>query len=264
MNRQAFYYKEDELLDLYGTFINLYLNTISFKPNFYLSFPANNKTCRVRKLSQVPRRELFFGLNKTQQAGFEILNMDLPEQVLHFRQPEFTFVRGDQATFRGIPVDHFKSCQNWPELDASYHIDYFFTKPGYSQGVAFDNRPVPIAAVIEGTSNGRSIRNEYNYFKYRTSVQNRKDLFSQPEGYWCEGQTDRREIPQIGYDISYVMETISSGTGQARSVKVTYAFESNAASYELIMETPGTFGPSNYKIIHDFNSGKLLVCFLFR
>ncbi len=259
MNRQVFFYKEDELLNLYGTFFSGTLTAlnISFSNIILLKFfLANNKTCSVRKLSEVPRRELFFGFNKIEQAGYEIFNMDLPEQVLHFRQPEFTFVRGNQTIFRGIPVDHFKSCQNWPLLDISYHIDYFFTKPGYKQGVAYDDRPVPIAAIIEGNSNRGIVRNEYNYFKYRTNVEKRKDLFSQPEGYWCEGQTDKKELPQIPYDFSYVMESISSGANTGRSVRVSFAYESNIASYELIMEKPGIFGVSNYKIIHDFNSGK--------
>lgn len=33
----------------------------------------------------------------------------------------------EQTTYRGIPVNRFRSCQEWPESKASLQIDYYFT-----------------------------------------------------------------------------------------------------------------------------------------
>lgn len=175
----------------------------------------------MKKINETNPREVFFGLVEYEQAGYKIKNMLPPEDILHFRQPNFTFFKAEPTTIRGIPVDHFKSCQNWDLLQASYHIDYFFTKPGYKTAVTFDDKPVPILAVIEGSlSNGRKIRNEYNYFKYRTSVQKRTDIFSQPPGYYCERQTDKKKLPDMPDSFTFVEESIVSGTSMGKSAKV--------------------------------------------
>ena len=104
---------------------------------------------------------------------------------------------------------HYKSCQDWPEIKANIHIDYFFKgktvatnlkqefdntdwnylfkAPDFQQGVKYDDELVPIAAVVEGYVGiveekgilvGTKFRNEYNYFQFRSEVQKRKDLFS--------------------------------------------------------------------------------------
>jgi hypothetical protein len=44
---------------------------------------------------------------------------------LHFNNG-FPHVKLDQTTWRGIPVNHFQSCQDWPELNANILIDYYF------------------------------------------------------------------------------------------------------------------------------------------
>ena len=36
-----------------------------------------------------------------------------------------------QTTVRGIDVDHFRSCQSWPEIDANFMIDYYFYSNNY-------------------------------------------------------------------------------------------------------------------------------------
>jgi hypothetical protein len=179
--------------------------------------------------------------------------MDLPEDVLHFRQPNFTFFKAEPTTFRGIPVDHYKSCQNWPKLKASYHIDYFFTRPDYKQGVSFSDVSVPIAAIIQGTVQSRPIRNEYNYFQYRPAVEKRKDLFSKPESFYCDGQFIKEDIPNLPPQFSYTSEVISKTPLYeiAQRYYISYSIESQGVLYDFI--DPFDLKPK--KIVHDYFSG---------
>ena len=64
----------------------------------------------------------FFGLINTVNG----LNMLPPNEVLHFNNG-YPHVKLDgTTTWRGINVTHYTSCQDWPELNATYTIDYYF------------------------------------------------------------------------------------------------------------------------------------------
>lgn len=224
---------------------------------------VDSNVCTIKKLNETNPQEVFFGLNKYEQAGYQLQNMDLPEDVLHFRQPNFTFFKAEPTTFRGIPVDHYKSCQTWPLLKSTYHIDYFFTRPGFRQGVSFSDMPVPIAAIIQGTVQQKPIRNEYNYFQFRAAVEKR-EKFSKPHGVFCEGQFVKENLPNMPPQFSFRSEVILKNPENpykgnlVQSYHISYEYESQGVLYEFV----DPIDHQAKKIVHDYFSGKFLSSFL--
>lgn len=235
---QAFYYDKNEIF--------------TYEPG---------KVCDVTTLNETVPSRLFFGLTDYEQGGIKYQNMDLPKDVLHFRN-EYPHFKANRTTFRGIPVDHYKSCQYWPSLKANYHIDYFFTVPEFKQGVAFEEGPIPVAAIIQGyvdidadKGTSRLIRNEYNYFRYRSSVSKRTDIFSQHPGYYCERQKDKIPIPQMPDTFTYSVEYIDEMTNIGATTRVTYSYGSAIIEFEQLKQSDTSINIDNVKIVNDYNSG---------
>ena len=91
------------------------------------------------------------------------------------------------------------------------------------------------------------IRQEYNYFRYWPSISKRTDIFSQPEGYYCERQTDKRPLPELPVDFSLVSETLFLHNKHGKTYQMSYAYSSQIIMWEFFDQT---------KIVHDYFSGK--------
>lgn len=90
-----------------------------------------------------------------------------------------------------------------------------------------DYKEIPITAIVTGlaeidpdTKIGRKFRNEYNYFEFRSRVEDKTTLFALPESIFCEGQTDKQPIPKIPYQFSFTEEVVVNGERSAKTTKV--------------------------------------------
>ena len=112
-------------------FISIEIKYSLFKVrvNFWLSFIVfiklflyhQDNQCVAKNITD-DTENIFFGMVSTPPNG---INMKPANNFLHFNNG-YPHVKLDQTTWRGIPVNHFQSCQDWPELNATYTIDYYF------------------------------------------------------------------------------------------------------------------------------------------
>ena len=53
------------------------------------------------------------------------------------------------------------------------------TGASFPVGVSFDDKykQIPIAATVEGSMSGIGFKNEYNFFEFRTVIEQRSDLY---------------------------------------------------------------------------------------
>lgn len=164
----------------------------------------------------------------------------------------------------GIPVNHYKSCQEWPETSSSFHVDHYFKKPEFQPGVLFleDYKEIPVATVVQGlaeinsnTNTGLKFRNEYNYFEFRTLIDDKQDLFQLPQGLFCEGQTNKQPVPRIPYGFSFTEEIITNGSREVETVKVFYSYVNRVARFDITAPRQSNSALDSYKVINDYTSG---------
>ncbi|RMZ95134.1 EF-hand domain-containing D1 [Brachionus plicatilis] len=217
---------------------------------------SNYRKCQVKKINESFDEFNFFGLVYGPDGA---INMKPVNDLLHFNN-EFPHMYVGQEVYRGIPVKHYRSCQDWIEFNANFLIDFYFSVSEFEQSVGFPdiNAQVPVASVIKGslTRAGRSvlIENTYEFFEFRPFVERKSDLYVQPSGVFCHNQTFKGEMPPIPRSFSFTEEILINDKKMAKSNKVYYSYDLKAIRYD-------TLATKNYrenaplKIIHDFNSG---------
>ncbi len=67
-------------------------------------------------------------------------------------------------------------------------------------------------------------RNEYNFFEFRTSVDDKKVFNELPLGLYCDGQSDKKPVPKISKQFSYTQETIFDGGKTAKTTRVYHSY----------------------------------------
>ncbi|RNA15324.1 EF-hand domain-containing D1, partial [Brachionus plicatilis] len=208
--------------------------------------------------------------------------MKPPNFLFHFNN-DFPHEKLNQTTYRGITVNHFRSCQEWPEVKASLQIDYYFTVPGYNPAVSFFSevfKELPVSSVVKGyidinevNQTKREINHEYNFFEFRPIVQRKSELFNVciliflifyiifysklPRGIYCEGQLYKEQIPSVPESYSYITETINIKAKIATSERVFYSNFLKTFRLDLVngLNIDGVNVQEPIKIIHDYNSG---------
>ncbi|CAF0709535.1 unnamed protein product [Brachionus calyciflorus] len=224
-------------------------------------FTIIDKNCTAQRINET-KGNYFFGLVQDQSG----LNMKPPNFLFHFNNG-FPHEKKEQKTWRGIPVNHFVSCQDWPELNANVQVDYYFTVPDYKPAVSYFEevfKELPVAVKVKGYSDinvtaqtKRDVNHEYSFFEFRPIVERKSELFNLPRGMYCEGQKYKEPIPKIPESFSYTSETIIKELNFASNSRVFYS--NKLKTYRI--DLPFGLGLEEYavkdpvKLIHDYNSG---------
>ncbi|CAF0709531.1 unnamed protein product [Brachionus calyciflorus] len=220
---------------------------------------SNRRQCEVKKINETVDEFNFFGLVIDKDGLF---NMKTANDLLHFNN-DFPHKYVGREEYRGIPVDHYQSCQDWAEFKANVLIDFYFSVSDFQQSVGFPdlNIQVPVASVIKGyvdmtKRGGRSylIENTYEFFEFRPFVEKKSDFYVQPDGIYCKNQIVKGDMPEIPKSFSFTEEILVNSLKMGTTRKVYYSYDSKLIRYD-------TYALKNYrenapiKIIHDFNSG---------
>lgn len=186
-----------------------------------------------------------------------------PSAVFHFDNG-FTQVYKGETTIRGIPVNWWSSCQTWG--NSNFIIDSYFTKKGYQSPVLFDSDgidQIPVRAVVRGysridssTSSYKEFNHEYNYFEFRSRIENKVRVFLQPDGIYCSGSQTIGEITKLPNYFQYVEET-STSNGEIRVSKIYYNYGLKVLRIDSTSfnKVPPFYVDDPVSVIHDFNSG---------
>lgn len=191
------------------------------------------------------------------------LNMQPPNMVLHFNNG-FPHIKVEQTTRRSIPVNHFRSCQSWPELAAVFQIDYYIRVPSFEPGIVYDPafKEVPILAEIEGhiqmnTSQPLYFKHQYSFFDFHPHIERNPLLYSIPEGVYCKDQMLFPSMPKVPPSFSFVEESVYPELRFGVTTRLHYSSELKATRVDLANAPQLTNIDVNnpVNIIHDFNNG---------
>ncbi|XP_012937440.1 uncharacterized protein LOC101860651 [Aplysia californica] len=126
-------------------------------------------------------------------------------QVFRFgRSFQQTYV--GTATVRGIPTNHWTSCQEWPALGAKFQLDYYFSHPDYETASGLTQ--IPVRAVLNGSAHNFGMFHEhlrgnhsfvhiYDFLSYRSGPVFQQDVFQVPPGMVCAGRPDDKPMPAL-------------------------------------------------------------------
>ena len=207
--------------------------------------------CNVEKLSDI--KDGFFNLVNTVHS----LSMNPSNEVFHFHN-EFPMRKLESTTRRGIPVDHYQSCQTW---NGNFLVDHYFQSANFTQGIIFDNtyKQVIVEMDIEGYTNENDesvhFNNLYSFYEFKSVIEHRENLFTEPPGVFCNGQTNKGNgLPKFSNFMTfYTQEVLSNGNSILE--KFFYNNGVNAVRFDQAKNTDDN--PFNYPIkrVFDFHSG---------
>lgn len=163
--------------------------------------------------------------------GFTELPASVPVDALAAAPELFRFGQNQpkvylgETTVRGIPVDHWQSCQKLQvgnQDSAAYVADYFFSRRGY--GTASAEGSVPVRVVFNGTvlnagadgnpgsaSGAHNFSHVYDFSFFRPGPVDDESLFEVPRGTVCS-RVLTKTMPKLPDRFSLSMEVYVPGS----------------------------------------------------
>ncbi|XP_059177901.1 uncharacterized protein LOC131957190 [Physella acuta] len=145
-----------------------------------------------------------------------------PQPIMATINDVFRFGQGYEQVYqgkdniRGIPVDHWTSCQEVHEWGAKYQLDYYFSDPDYT--TAGGAEQVPVRAVVNGTANNitpargiQAFQHIYEFTSFRSGPALDEDVFTIPRGVLCKGKQKTKDIPLIPKRLEVDVEVVMPG-----------------------------------------------------
>ncbi|OWF45376.1 uncharacterized protein LOC110457136 [Mizuhopecten yessoensis] len=179
--------------------------------------------------------------------------------ALHFLKSSGQVYKG-QAMVRGITTDHWQTCLQWPKLNSTFVLDYYFTASTWSDPVAFPQIPVrAVTAGIQTLSTGQAVQfnHTYEYFDFRPEIMEDDVIFETPPGVICFGRVSTKPIPQLSTKYHYRSEIITSVQDSIVSTDVWYDDDYKLVRYDYknLSPIPPTYTLNPLSEVHDFNTG---------
>ncbi|XP_059177898.1 uncharacterized protein LOC131957189 [Physella acuta] len=167
------------------------------------------------------------GSCETSRATYDVFGFTklgkTPKPIMATINDVFRFGQGYEQVYqgkdniRGIPVDHWTSCQEMPEVGAKYQLDYYFSDPDYT--TAGGAEQVPVRAVLNGTANNMNpnmtpargthiFQHIYEFTSFRSGPALNEDVFAIPKGVACHGKVNTKTIPLMPWRLQVDVEVV--------------------------------------------------------
>ncbi|XP_076447207.1 uncharacterized protein LOC143284453 [Babylonia areolata] len=175
-------------------------------------------------------------------------------------QPGRPEVYMGKSQVRGINVQQWRSCQDWPPAHTFTHLTWSFVDPlNWTASVAASN--VPVECHVTGrmySGNGGSYRSfEHLYeFVHYSEADFPADTFETPRGVLCPGRKNTTSFPSLPPSMQF-----TGGTMGEEEKTITYTQEKyDAQARIVIFEYLGysafnRFGSDSLTVVNDFNTG---------
>ncbi|KAL5021452.1 hypothetical protein ScPMuIL_000607 [Solemya velum] len=164
-------------------------------------FSIHGGNCVTSSITGNPLSDLFSNANKSgirhyyTTSGF----LHFPVNSQHYVGP---------ATVRGITVDQWRSCLNWPDIAMNFTLDYFFTGNWTSQGES----KLPVRAEVKGRNVlGLDFHHVYDYYDFQEQVRFDDEIFETVSGVICPGRYNTKKLPTLPRNYYYREEIITNG-----------------------------------------------------
>ncbi|XP_052216827.1 uncharacterized protein LOC127834810 [Dreissena polymorpha] len=221
--------------------------------NDQLFYIYGNGTCLTEELS-TDSNNVFFG-NRTIAGMPHVFSTG---GVLHFASTFGEEYMGT-ATVRGVLVDHWRSCQYWPQVNSNFTLDYYFSARNWSDPIAIPQ--IPVRAVANGTmatSGGPySFLHYYDFIDFRFSIPDDSTIFETPKGVICANRKDAQPVPQLPDFFHYRQEIILQGQTAVFQADVWYdkTYKYIRYDYRTLSPSPPLNTTNPITEIHDYNFG---------
>ncbi|XP_056019753.1 uncharacterized protein LOC130054319 [Ostrea edulis] len=164
-----------------------------------------------------------------------------------------------QTTVRGILCDYWRTCLNWPMVNSTFTLDFYFTNPKWNTPSGISQ--VPVRAEIfgfrtKGNGQQHKFHHVYDYTEFRVGLPDDTTVFETPSMVVCTNRKQVRPPPQITQAFIYREEIVpKSGISTTadvwydkslRLVRYDFRPHNNAAPY---------YNTDAATEVHDFNTG---------
>ncbi|ESO86566.1 hypothetical protein LOTGIDRAFT_235359 [Lottia gigantea] len=194
-------------------------------------------------------------------VGNSSKHIDTVTDVFKFGQQFQEYYIGKDE-IRGIPVNHWKSCQRWEGKDTNFTLDYYFSQSDYR--TASGSKEIPIRAVLNGIARNvdstgnpqlgtHNFSHVYDFMFFRPGSIQDKDIFKVPRGIVCKGRKPTVKMPILPNQFSLSLEMDTPYIDKPSTQTIYFDYE-----YKLIRTDHGDkLGESSDILtwIEDYNTG---------
>ncbi|XP_060077531.1 uncharacterized protein LOC132557063 [Ylistrum balloti] len=217
-------------------------------------FYVKDNRCQIGNLSADPNTMLF---GDDMVKG--VPHIVTTRAALHFLKSNGQVYKGT-AVVRGITTDHWQTCLQWPKLNSTFILDYYFTTTSWVDPVAFPQ--IPVRAVATGTQilgSGRAVNftHTYEYVDFWPQITTDSNVFETPNGVICFGRVKTKPVPTLSTKYHYRTEIITSEEDSIVTSDVWYDDDYKLVRYDYknLSPIPPVYTMNPLTEIHDFNTG---------
>ncbi|KAI8752833.1 hypothetical protein BgiMline_015011 [Biomphalaria glabrata] len=173
---------------------------------------------------------------------------------------------------RGIPVNHWTECETWPDLQAQFQVDYYFSDPDYN--TASGDSQIPVRVVLNGSAHNvdsthkslpglHTFYHIYDFTAFRAGPAQDANVFRIPLGVICYNRGDRKPLPALPDYFEVDVEVIIAGSvPHPAQEKITYDKEHQIVEtkrswlYPLHQQGDNTTAFTSYSVttVEDFGT----------
>ena len=132
-----------------------------------------------------------------------------------------------EISVRGIPCNRWQSCTVRND-STSYTVDYYFSRSSPDWMSAYDNDPVPVQIVVNGTAPNsddpntfHNVQNTYLFASFNSGQDSvPDDVFQIPTGISCKGRIDGKPLPLLPDYFSTFVELVDEDEQTVNIIKV--------------------------------------------
>ncbi|XP_061191548.1 uncharacterized protein LOC133199694 [Saccostrea echinata] len=219
-------------------------------------FYVHGGRCQVNDLLHDPNSFLFG--NKIQNG---VPHTFTSNGALHFMKTYGQTYMG-QSLVRGINADHWRACLSWPNPNATFFLDYYFTAMDWVNPVSYQQLPLRAEATgVQVTKNStqRMFHHIYDYFEFRLDLTVEDTIFETPAGVYCANRKPTKKMVGIinSKAYHYRLEVISEYDGNVQTSIVYYNENYKLVRYDYknLANLPPTYSQNPLSEVHDYNAG---------
>ncbi|KAL5010086.1 hypothetical protein ScPMuIL_012391 [Solemya velum] len=201
--------------------------------------------CTVQNMSDFSSDQILFG--KTFTA--ETYSMLGPSYFMKFGSQYGQIYRGN-TTVRGIPVEHWYSCQLIPGLSVTVDTHHYINTD-FNWQTSTGSHPVPVR--MERIRNGTGSHDFHqiiDYHGWMADDDSPDDIFQTPPGVICPGRINTKKLPDIPSHYSLQTEIILPWTEQTYYSRVYFDADYGLARYDTRLPKAGSFPITEIKDFH--------------
>ncbi|KAK7101768.1 uncharacterized protein [Littorina saxatilis] len=163
---------------------------------------------------------------------------------------------------RGINVNQWESCQDWPQSNTSMHVTWAFVDNlAWVASASVVNIPVwchVTGRVYVNDQYFRSFEHQYEFIHFIDNIPpDSEHVFETPSGVVCPGRKNTKPLPALPSALSFTGETINEQRKGITYTQERYDAQGRIVAYKFRGFTSFSmkYGENPLAVVNDFNTG---------